>query len=250
MAYAAYRRYVARHGEPPVIDGLTGDQRFFLAFAQAWRSNVREGALRAARADRSAQPARIAGQRRRPQRRRLVPRLQHPARRPPLSAARAARPHLVDRRRSRRTRSREEIYSMRHKLLLTAALLLAGTAPLAAQQRPAARYAPWGVDLATRDLAVKPGDDFNRYANGVWLRNTEIPADRTSWSLWTVALRGDRAAASRHRHRGRRLERSGAAQGRRFLRRLDGRGRDRGARRRAAASLSPADRRRSATATT
>jgi len=74
---------------------------------------------------------------------------------------------------------------MRHKLLLTAALLLAGTAPLAAQ-RPAARYAPWGVDLATRDLAVKPGDDFNRYANGVWLRNTEIPADRTSWSLWTV----------------------------------------------------------------
>ena len=29
-----------------VIDGLTGDQRFFLAFAQAWRNNVREGALR------------------------------------------------------------------------------------------------------------------------------------------------------------------------------------------------------------
>ena len=39
MAYAAYRRHVAQHGEPPVIDGLTGDQRFFLAFAQAWRSN-------------------------------------------------------------------------------------------------------------------------------------------------------------------------------------------------------------------
>jgi endothelin-converting enzyme/putative endopeptidase len=46
MAYAAYRRHVAQHGEPPVVDGLTGDQRFFLAFAQAWRSNVREGALR------------------------------------------------------------------------------------------------------------------------------------------------------------------------------------------------------------
>jgi endothelin-converting enzyme/putative endopeptidase len=46
MAYAAYRRHVAQHGEPPVIDGLTGDQRFFLAFAQAWRSNIREGALR------------------------------------------------------------------------------------------------------------------------------------------------------------------------------------------------------------
>lgn len=46
MAYAAYRRYVVQHGEPRVIDGLTGDQRFFLAFAQAWRSNIREGSLR------------------------------------------------------------------------------------------------------------------------------------------------------------------------------------------------------------
>jgi endothelin-converting enzyme/putative endopeptidase len=46
MAYAAYRRYVAQHGEPRVIDGLTGDQRFFLAFAQAWRSQLREGAAR------------------------------------------------------------------------------------------------------------------------------------------------------------------------------------------------------------
>jgi endothelin-converting enzyme/putative endopeptidase len=46
MAYAAYRRYVAQHGEPALIDGLTGDQRFFLAFAQAWRSQLRENALR------------------------------------------------------------------------------------------------------------------------------------------------------------------------------------------------------------
>ena len=30
----------------PVIDGLTGDQRFFLAFAQVWRSKQREDALR------------------------------------------------------------------------------------------------------------------------------------------------------------------------------------------------------------
>ncbi|HEY0115328.1 MAG TPA: M13 family metallopeptidase, partial [Allosphingosinicella sp.] len=46
MSYAAYRRHVAQHGEPPVIDGLTGDQRFFLAFAQAWRNHHREDALR------------------------------------------------------------------------------------------------------------------------------------------------------------------------------------------------------------
>jgi putative endopeptidase len=46
MAYAAYRRHVAQHGEPPVIDGLTGDQRFFLAWAQVWRGQHREGTLR------------------------------------------------------------------------------------------------------------------------------------------------------------------------------------------------------------
>jgi endothelin-converting enzyme/putative endopeptidase len=46
MAYAAYHRYTAQHGEPPVIDGLTGDQRFFLAYAQAWRDYWREGLLR------------------------------------------------------------------------------------------------------------------------------------------------------------------------------------------------------------
>ena len=46
MSYAAYRRHVARHGEPRAIDGLTGDQRFFLAFAQAWRRDAREDALR------------------------------------------------------------------------------------------------------------------------------------------------------------------------------------------------------------
>ncbi|WP_174279364.1 M13 family metallopeptidase [Sphingomonas bacterium] len=45
-AYDAYRRYVARHGEPPVIDGFTGDQRFFLAFAAAWQGKVREAAQR------------------------------------------------------------------------------------------------------------------------------------------------------------------------------------------------------------
>jgi len=46
VAYAAYRRYVANHGEPPVIDGLTGDQRFFIAYGYSWETKQREGALR------------------------------------------------------------------------------------------------------------------------------------------------------------------------------------------------------------
>ena len=45
-AYAAYKEYNAKHGEPPVIDGLTGDQRFFIAYAQAWQTKEREDAER------------------------------------------------------------------------------------------------------------------------------------------------------------------------------------------------------------
>ncbi|MET4898435.1 M13 family metallopeptidase [Sphingomonadaceae bacterium jetA1] len=46
---ASYEAYQASlGGKPaPVIDGLTGDQRFFLAFAQSWRTKMRERALRA-----------------------------------------------------------------------------------------------------------------------------------------------------------------------------------------------------------
>jgi len=46
MAYAAYHRFLAKNGPSPVIGGLTGDQRFFLAFAQMWQSKVSEGAAR------------------------------------------------------------------------------------------------------------------------------------------------------------------------------------------------------------
>ncbi|HET8827478.1 MAG TPA: M13 family metallopeptidase N-terminal domain-containing protein, partial [Terriglobales bacterium] len=36
----------------------------------------------------------------------------------------------------------------------------------------------WGVDLNERDLSVKPGDDFQKYASGTWLKKTAIPADK------------------------------------------------------------------------
>jgi len=46
LAYAAYRRHVAKHGEPPVLNGLTADQRFFIAFAQTWASHMSDTLLR------------------------------------------------------------------------------------------------------------------------------------------------------------------------------------------------------------
>jgi endothelin-converting enzyme/putative endopeptidase len=45
-AYEAYQLYQEKHGKAPVIGGLTGDQRFFLAYAQAWQAKLREATQR------------------------------------------------------------------------------------------------------------------------------------------------------------------------------------------------------------
>ncbi|AXK42891.1 M13 family metallopeptidase [Erythrobacter aureus] len=45
VAYDAYKKSLNGE-EAPVIDGLTGDQRFFLAYAQVWRAKAREDSLR------------------------------------------------------------------------------------------------------------------------------------------------------------------------------------------------------------
>jgi len=38
-----------------------------------------------------------------------------------------------------------------------------------------------GIDLSLMDTSVSPKDDFFNFVNGTWLKNTEIPADRTRW---------------------------------------------------------------------
>ncbi|TNE28394.1 MAG: peptidase M13, partial [Alphaproteobacteria bacterium] len=45
VAYDAYHKSLNGQ-EAPVIDGLTGDQRFFLAYAQVWKSKAREDSIR------------------------------------------------------------------------------------------------------------------------------------------------------------------------------------------------------------
>ena len=45
VAFAAYKKSLAG-AEAPVIDGFTGSQRFFLGYAQAWRTKWREGLIR------------------------------------------------------------------------------------------------------------------------------------------------------------------------------------------------------------
>jgi len=44
-------------------------------------------------------------------------------------------------------------------------------------------FGAWGFDLSARDTSVKPGDDFFAYANGAWVKRTEIPADRSNYGM-------------------------------------------------------------------
>src|ERR1700712_2439095 len=60
-------------------------------------------------------------------------------------------------------------------------------APAAAQKTPTAHE----VDRRGMDTSVEPGDDFFRYANGGWLKTTEIPPDRSNYGTWSVLF--DRA---------------------------------------------------------
>jgi predicted metalloendopeptidase len=68
-------------------------------------------------------------------------------------------------------------------LLLVAVVFAAcSTAPRAeAPKAERAAAVPAGIDLDGMDRSVLPGDDFFSWANGGWVKATEIPADRSSW---------------------------------------------------------------------
>jgi putative endopeptidase len=43
-----------------------------------------------------------------------------------------------------------------------------------------------GVILENMDTTTRPGDDFYQYANGNWIKKTEIPADKSSYWMGTI----------------------------------------------------------------
>jgi putative endopeptidase len=64
-------------------------------------------------------------------------------------------------------------------------------APEPERSEPAAPVAKaalgdFGFDASGMDQSVKPGDDFFEYVNGTWVKTTEIPADRSSYSSFTT----------------------------------------------------------------
>lgn len=77
-------------------------------------------------------------------------------------------------------------------IMLAGGLVACDKIKAPAQQEQAAvetegpRFGDWGVDLTQVDETVKPGDDFNRYANGKWLDSFEIPADLSRYTMFTL----------------------------------------------------------------
>ena len=74
---------------------------------------------------------------------------------------------------------------------LAAGLTLAQASPSAqgptGQTPPATpAFGTFGVDTTQMDTAVKPGDDFFRYANGKWLATATIPADKARYGMFDM----------------------------------------------------------------
>lgn len=66
------------------------------------------------------------------------------------------------------------------------ALCLAGIAAVlgvACRTKPALKG---GLDLSGMDTSVAPGDDFNLYTNGGWIKATPIPADKASYGVFSM----------------------------------------------------------------
>ena len=65
-------------------------------------------------------------------------------------------------------------FSTLSKTLLTAAVFTSAFQINAQQKTP-------GINLSLMDKMVSPKNDFFKFVNGTWLKNTEIPADKTRW---------------------------------------------------------------------
>jgi putative endopeptidase len=69
---------------------------------------------------------------------------------------------------------------------LRVAVLCALACGLAGYAQNARAREVHGIQLANMDRSVRPGDDFYRYANGDWIKRTQIPADREGVDVFTM----------------------------------------------------------------
>ena len=66
--------------------------------------------------------------------------------------------------------------------ILTMLFLTLGLQAFAQQEPSKAKY----IDPANMDFTIKPGDDFENYAGGIWIKNNPVPAKETRWGSFTI----------------------------------------------------------------
>ena len=71
-------------------------------------------------------------------------------------------------------------------LLATAALAVVGCQEEKKEVAQAEAEKTPGIDLQYMDTTVSPKNNFYDYVNGTWMKETEIPEDRTSWGGFQV----------------------------------------------------------------
>lgn len=69
---------------------------------------------------------------------------------------------------------------MRKKIILCSVILIGMTATAQKKATKTVAKTP-GINLAAMDKSIKPSEDFYNFVNGTWLKNNEIPADKTRW---------------------------------------------------------------------
>jgi putative endopeptidase len=77
-------------------------------------------------------------------------------------------------------------FTTRFKSRAAAAYAIFALATFAAYSQDAPKTDAHGVAVANMDRAIKPGDDFYNYANGDWIKRTELPPDRGGIGVFSV----------------------------------------------------------------
>lgn len=79
-------------------------------------------------------------------------------------------------------------FALASTALAGAAMVALPEAPASAQTAPAGKpkYGTFGFDVSGMDRSIAPGDNFFEYANGTWLKNTQIPADKARYGMFNV----------------------------------------------------------------
>jgi putative endopeptidase len=75
---------------------------------------------------------------------------------------------------------------MRKLAWFGAAALCSVAASMSVAATTGADTGSWGFDMAGRDLAVRPGDNFFDYANGTYVKNLVIPPDQSRYGAFNV----------------------------------------------------------------